>query len=317
MVHRAFLVVLVVFCAVANGQNCVPRSVSDMHLSQNGTLSWSVSPQETCTISHFTVNLRRSGADEQEFTTNATSVDVSNHIPFCQFWQFRVTAVSVDSTAGSTHLLLAKRVLPDVSLIATTYLNITSGEGHLLLAWDTNDDEYRSCADSFRVTVYDEDNGILSDHYRTERYLSLDYLSYCVTYQFEVRAINNDFPSEEGPSRLQVFEMPRAVQLAPRLRSVSTGATWANTTWILENIDQNGCPIRMLYVDGGNYFNISLPIVDEPTLGSVERDPVELNLQSLKPSSMYLLKVSVENSAGASIPAVVGVQTTDLAPGKV
>lgn len=96
---------------------------------------------------------------------------------------------------------------------------------------------------------------------------------------------------------------------APVLKTVNLGATFINTTWIVESRSVNRCPLRSFYVDGGNYFNFSVPITDTP-----ERQPVPINLQSLRPNSLYILRTSVGNNAGVSRPAIVGVQTLDLDP---
>lgn len=96
----------------------------------------------------------------------------------------------------------------------------------------------------------------------------------------------------------------------PVLGTVSATATTIDSTWILESRPENGCPLGRIFVDGGEYFNFSLAVTDTD-----ERQPVPIHLNSLRPNSLYLMRVSIENNAGISNPAIVGVQTLDLSPG--
>ncbi|KAJ8925236.1 hypothetical protein NQ315_001422 [Exocentrus adspersus] len=293
--YSALPVFVTIFCVAAIGltQACVPKSVIEIHLNPDLFLNWTVSEEEECSIAHFAVNLRRNGEEEHDFEVTTTYVDVSSIVRHCEYWQFRVRAVSDDGTVGNSHLLIAQNPLRDESRLALEYLRINSTEAHPRLYWTLRDEEYRKCASTYHVTVEDEETGEFSDFYITDTSALLDFVSPCASYEFEVRAVYR-------------------VLNPPRLYDVSVGPTSVNTTWILDSLSTNRCPIRTLYVDGGQHFNISFPVSDDN-----HREPVAVNLKSLRPNSLYLMRVSVENSAGMSNRSTVGVQTLELSPSKL
>lgn len=98
-----------------------------------------------------------------------------------------------------------------------------------------------------------------------------------------------------------------SAQIAPRLGSIDIQTTSINMTWILEG-DANRCPLIRLYVDGGIYFNETIPLQN-----LVDRNRVQVEIKSLTPNSMYYFRVYVENNGGISPATPLAVQTLDSA----
>ncbi|XP_018570505.1 uncharacterized protein LOC108910404 [Anoplophora glabripennis] len=310
MIRGDFFLIFVVFCVsgVLSQYDCVPKDVQNLILYGNGTLSWTNSPQETCYITHYHINIYREGRETYDLYVENRFVDVS-FISFCESWIFTVYALSQDLSSPG-HILIARMPMPSETVLNLRSLRVSRVSGVLQLSWELENEQFSSCADRYRVSIDDQDSGELTDVYVTDNVLILDFVSPCVVYEFGVRAIFNNRPSEEGPLISIEYDFPPVKQGAPVLSSFTPGVTTFSTTWSLESRSKNRCPMGSFYVDGGQYFNFTFRLADTP-----ERSPVVIDLHSLEPDSLYLLKVSVENSGGVSDAAIVGVQTLDYDPG--
>lgn len=78
-------------------------------------------------------------------------------------------------------------------------LAVSRVSGVLQLSWELDNERYKSCADSYRVSIDNQDSGELTDVYVNDNFLILDFISPCIQYEFGVRAIFHNRPSEEGP----------------------------------------------------------------------------------------------------------------------
>ncbi|KAJ8925237.1 hypothetical protein NQ315_001423 [Exocentrus adspersus] len=301
-----------VVISLTDGQEkCVPQAVAELDLSPDRVLYWTVSPEEKCTITHFTVNIRRTNTgEEHDFDVTTTSIDLSSIVLPCVYWLFGLKAVSDTGTVGFDHLIYTQDHLKNESRLALNYLRVDETGDHARLYWEMEEDLFKNCADAFRISIADEASGPV-DNFTVDLDTStvLDFAVPCATYAFEVRALYYG-PNYilKGPVMQTNHVEPERVLNPPKLRGVTAGPTSVNTTWSLDSLSTNRCPIKIFYVDGGDYFNISIPISEY----NDKRESVLAILDALMPSSMYVLKVSVENSAGVSNQTTAAVQTLDL-----
>ncbi|KAJ8925175.1 hypothetical protein NQ315_001360 [Exocentrus adspersus] len=158
------------------------------------------------------------------------------------------------------------------------------------------------CEVEFHLTITDEDLGVVHDSRGTNGSIKLDdFMSPCAELKMEVRVANGD---TEGPVNTRgVTGVPRP-QVAPTLRKLDVEATSLNMTWVLEG-NANRCPLKALYVQGP-YLNVTVPLEDWE-----DKTTVPVQLDSLKPNSMYYFNVTVENSEGISPATAMAVQTAE------
>ncbi|XP_018570524.1 uncharacterized protein LOC108910421 [Anoplophora glabripennis] len=302
------LVALYIYAPSISGEDCIPASVLTLRLAANAVLFWEVTPKEPCHIQGYQVDIVGDRQDEYRFVVTDLFVDVS-FLEVCEEWHFVVRAIS-DGIRGYERRLVDYVPLPPNADLSLSYFNVTQVGRSLHLDWDLTTHTHGDCTLRYRITVEDEEQGEIHDTYVSGRSADLDIVSPCVSYQLRVRAVNRAYPTIEGPMRFTYHEMPPEPEEAPTLRAIEVGATSIDMSFNLENSGRNRCPVRTLYVDGGNNFNISIPLTNDE-----DRPPVDVALRGLYPNSMYFLKISVENSAGISRPAQLGVQTLELSPG--
>ncbi|XP_018570514.1 uncharacterized protein LOC108910412 [Anoplophora glabripennis] len=294
--------------AGANAQDCIPMSVTNITLSFLGRLSWAVRADETCEITHFMVHMSEPDQDARfRFKSFTTTLNV-DFLMACDLWHFNIVP-HVNDVEGDGHVFVSKMPVPMDADLTIGLINVTrpEEEDYLRLQWDLNNPFFGDCSLRYRVTVSGDDDDVITDIYKDDKYVNLDFLSPCVNYEFGVRVINAAPPVMEGPLRSIEYDYPPAVQTPPTLQSVTQGATFINVTFALEPAASNRCPIRELLIDGGDYFNVTVPLHDAD-----EREPVEVQIRYLRPNSMYLLRTSVQNSAGWSQSSIVAVQTLEL-----
>lgn len=97
-----------------------------------------------------------------------------------------------------------------VADISLEYLNVSQSGRDITLNWDLNDHTYGDCTLRYRITIEDEDSGILHDEYVSGKSATLDFLSPCVSYQFGLRAVNRAHPTIEGPVKYSSYDIPAA-----------------------------------------------------------------------------------------------------------
>lgn len=311
MVLKNVCAFLFISCALIHntyGQNeddCVPGQVQQLLLSANATLYWYINPEEPCEITMFQVDIIGDRDDEYHFKIAQNYVDLS-FLEICEEWRFTVIPIS-NGVIGFGRTLTESIPLPPDADLSLSYFNATSlGSRDVLLEWDLANHIHGECSLHYQLTVTDEELGITQDVYIQGSSLHLTFLSPCVSYQLSLRAVNRAQPNIEGPRIVMHFEIPAKPQIIPSLSSIEIGATSISTTWTLEG-GSNRCPLRALYLDGGNHFNISVSLQN-----SLDPEPVLVELKSLNYNSMYFIRVYVENSGGVSPVFPIAVQTLDL-----
>ncbi|XP_018570502.1 uncharacterized protein LOC108910400 [Anoplophora glabripennis] len=306
----AILVVSCVLLHDANAQNeddCTPNGVQQILLEANATLHWYMNPDEPCEITMFQVDIVGDKGDEYHFKITENSMDLS-FLEVCEEWRFTIIPISHD-VIGFGRTLREAIPLPPSADLTLAYFNATAiGGREVLLEWGLVNHVYGDCTLHYQLSVADEALGITQDVYVQGTSLHLTFLSPCVPYELGIRAVNRGHPTIEGPRIGMHFEIPAKPQIIPSLSSIEIGSTAVNMTWTLEG-NANRCPLKALYLDAGNLFNISVPLLD-----TLESEPVLVELKSLTPNSMYFFWVYVENSAGASPAFPIAVQTLDLIP---
>ncbi|XP_018570520.1 uncharacterized protein LOC108910416 [Anoplophora glabripennis] len=306
-VERAFLIFLAIYCSFgqSNGQDCVP-SVTSVTIASNSTLFWEVDPDRPCDVTSFTVDIVGDKEDEYHFSVREDFIDVS-FLPICERWQFTITPISYD-VVGFPHRMTSYIPLPPDTDLALGYFTFNVSGRSVFLAWDLTNQTHGDCSLEYRLTVEDLDQGTMHDVYMEGKSAYIPNVSPCISYQLNLRAINQAHPTIEGPLRRLYILLNPTPQFAPTLRSIDVKATSIDMSWHLEG-ESNRCPLSSFHIDGGAYFNstVSLQGSTEPTVASVHID-------SLLPNSMYFMTASVENSGGRSPSAPIAVQTIDLSP---
>lgn len=302
-----FLIFLSTYCILinkANGQDdCVP-SIQSVSIASNATLFWVVDPTESCEITSFIVDIIGDREDEYHFAVTENFVDLY-FLVICEKWQFTVTPISNEVT-GFAHTITAYIPLPPDADLSISFFRFSFSGGTVVLEWDLTNQTLGDCSLEYRLTLQDLDRGTIYDVYVEGKSARLDAASPCVSYEINLRAINQAHPAIEGPMRSLNLILAARAQLAPTLKSVVIQATSIILTWSLEG-DANRCPLRSFYIDGGSYFNSSVPLesLQDPTTVSVE-------ITSLRPNSMYFMRASVQNNGGWSSTTPIAVQTLDL-----
>ncbi|KAJ8925170.1 hypothetical protein NQ315_001355 [Exocentrus adspersus] len=288
-------------------EDCVPGSVQMLDIAPNATLWWTVNPDEPCPLTDFLVDIVGDAQDEFHLRVSVQHVDVS-FLNVCEIWRFTVSPFS-DGVMGLERTLTHHIPLPPGADLTLKYFDAIFLEGNdVLLEWDLQNRTYGDCSLYYLLTITDEELGITQDVYVQGNILHMSVLSPCVPYQLSLRAVNKANPTIEGPISTSMIEVPGRPQVTPTLQSIEVQATSVNMTWTLE-MGTNRCPLKAMYVDAGSQFNISVPLINASPLV-----PVTVELKSLRPNTMYFLKVSVENSVGVSRAAQIGVQTLELSP---
>ncbi|KAJ8925168.1 hypothetical protein NQ315_001353 [Exocentrus adspersus] len=303
------LVALYFFASHVEAEECVPGAVSNLVMHANANLTWEVDPDEPCIIDEYLVDLEsNTTTDNHHYRVKTTYVHL-NFLDICQDWEFTVRAISND-TYGYERRMTGHIPLPPTADLSLSYVNVTQLDPKfLLLQWDLNNHTHGDCTLRYRVTIVDQENSLVWDRYVTGYSMEVDHVSPCVSYDISIRAVNMAYPTIEGPLTDLDFEIPPHPQEAPVLRTMRIGATTIHMMWGIEHYNVQRCPVRSLHVDAGNQFNIQVPINFV-----TERLPVEVDLRSLRPNSMYYFRISVENMGGISPPAQIAVQTLDLQP---
>ncbi|KAJ8925167.1 hypothetical protein NQ315_001352 [Exocentrus adspersus] len=288
-------IILVLWCSIfcVKGEDCVAGAVKNLRIHSNANLTWDVDPDELCDIDEFQVDIVGDGEDEFHFKVETPYVHLV-FLEICEEWEFAVTPISAGVVGFKTRLVEFVPLPPDADL-SLSYFNVTElAPKNVLIEWDLNNHTLGDCTLEYRVAITDRQTSTARDLYVTGTSAHLDVLSPCVPYSMAIRAVNRAHPTVEGPLKSYSFEIPPYAEDAPTLNSINIAATTVNMTFKLEDFMKNRCPILNLHVDGGNFFNLKVP-VDDPFF----RPPVEVNLTRLQPNSMYYFKVSVENSGVA------------------
>lgn len=303
VLHGAFLISGV----LGQSDYCVPAAVEALEILSNATLQWRPNADDGCEITQYQVDIFGDSADEYHIRVTETHVDLY-FLEICEEWIFTVTAFSHDVLGFGKTLKEFIPLPPDADL-SLSYFNVTSlGDRDVLLEWDLVNHTHGDCSLHYRLSVEDEELGIAQDVYVQGSTLHLTFLSPCVPYQLGIRAVNKAHPYIEGPLRRTEFTIDPKPQRVPTLQITDIQATTATLTWVPEG-GSNRCPLRALYVESANHFNISLPLQN-----SLFPEPVPIELKSLRPNSMYFLRVYVQNSGGFSTPSQLGIQTLELSP---
>ncbi|KAJ8925230.1 hypothetical protein NQ315_001416 [Exocentrus adspersus] len=307
--HR-FTIFLLMLAGI-NAEGCVPAMVENLRIQADARLTWYVDPDVTCVPTRYLVDIIGDREDEYHFSVSISYADLS-FLNVCEQWEFVVRPVA-DEVIGFERRLTAPIPLPPSADISLKYFNVTQLSARdVLLEWDLHNHTHGDCSLHYRITIEDETTTDVNVLYATGRQLHIHNLSPCEGYRLGVRAVNQAHPIIEGPMKYHNLQVAPQPEHAPRMRLLRVGPTTIDMSWWLENSGNNRCPVQNFYVDGGNQFNITIPLEDHTPL---DRDPVDLNLKGLRPNSMYYLRVAVENSAGLSPTVPIGVQTLELDPG--
>ncbi|KAJ8926600.1 hypothetical protein NQ314_021009 [Rhamnusium bicolor] len=121
-------------------------------------------------------------------------------------------------------------------------------------------------------------------------------------YEFEIRAIIG--AQQEGDSIYFNYTTTASPSATPTLGSMNQGSTTVNITWNLQSYSENRCPITSLIADGSPNFYDVFPVVD-----SSLRQPYSMIIRHLRPSTIYLCRIYVVNSAGNSSALAIAIQT--------
>ncbi|KAJ8925227.1 hypothetical protein NQ315_001413 [Exocentrus adspersus] len=296
---------------VAKGEECVAGYVLNLRIHVGGNLTWTVSPAEPCRIEAFQVDVVGDRQDEYHFTVTTTYADLS-YLKACEEWQFLVTPIS-NGVLGRQMRIVDWIPLPEDADLTLRYFNVTEvGKKDILLEWDLRNRTHGDCTLEYRVVVTDRQSSSSRDVYFTGHFARLDFLSPCVPYRLTIRAVNMGNGGVEGPLLASDVEIPAYPEDPPKLKDLQVGPTSLSTIWQLENYVTNRCPVTNLFLDGGTYFNITIPIRDP-----FGRPPVQVNVTNLLPNTMYVFRTRVENIGGLSTVVPMAVQTLELAPGPV
>ncbi|KAJ8925171.1 hypothetical protein NQ315_001356 [Exocentrus adspersus] len=297
---KLLLIILCGFLRPAQGQDgCEPNTVQNISIISNTTLTWDVDPSPTCTVTSFRVNVVEVGGEEEYFyELTENSLDVSS-LKACVPWSFTVAAIA-DDVAGVPAILTADLPLPpDADLSIFYWLNFN--KSHTILNWDLSDRNVRNCSLQFKLTILDLYLNTTEDFVVESKAAPL-VMSPCVPYEMALRAVQ-PADSSEGPIMRMTLILSARAQLAPTLKTIDITATSINMTWALEG-RTNRCSLVRFFVEGGDHFNVTVPLHDLEDTTTVS---VELN--ELSPNSMYYFEVRVENMAGNSTVTPIAVQT--------
>ncbi|KAJ8925223.1 hypothetical protein NQ315_001409 [Exocentrus adspersus] len=301
-----FLVFVAVLGSAPRAEACVANAVLNLRIHVGGNLTWTVNPNEPCTIDYFKVEAQGDRQDDYVVNVRDHYVDLS-FLKTCEQWKFHVTPVS-EGVLGHETRIIDWIPIPSNADLTLEYFNVTvRKKNDVLLKWDLRNHTHGDCTLEYRVAIVDRDTSKTRDVYLTGKSAHIDFLSPCVPYRLTMRAVNTAIGGIEGPLAVRNLEIPAYPEDPPELRNIQIYANRISMSWRLENYLLNRCPIINFYVDGGNAFNISVPVMDPEG-----RPPVHVNVTGLQPSTIYSFKVYVENSAGVSTAVPMAVQTATL-----
>ncbi|KAJ8985136.1 hypothetical protein NQ317_012787, partial [Molorchus minor] len=316
-----------------------PSTVRNLRLSANNTLSWDPPLNENCEIAHYLVYVLLLDSDPAQYWTydvTERSLDTS-HLEgmskifisdkasvhgqrggVCGTYQHRYSTTICSYNLLSWTYWLARRrseryELSDLFLaiqyvqekanLEINYVNVTTSERNVVLEWAL-DQEWSSCAQRYRIVLYNEDDDAATDLYTSSNSLTVSSLIPCATYTITVRAIFN--LEEEGPPYVVKQDAPEFVTDTPTLLDYKVTSTSIDLTFRLQTLENNRCPIYSLDVNASPWFNTSYQITDQNN-----RTPFSINLTDLTPNSLYYFRVSANNSAGVTLPFQVAFQTLE------
>ncbi|KAJ8925229.1 hypothetical protein NQ315_001415 [Exocentrus adspersus] len=315
LITRMRYLIIISVCACyfigVEGEDCIAGHVLDLRIDVGGNLTWSVSPTEPCEIEAFQVDLVGDRGDVYHFKVNTTHVNLS-FLEVCEEWEFYVIPIS-NGVLGHQMRIIDWIPLPADADLTLLYFNITHvGKQEVLLEWELRNRTHGDCTLQYRVAVTDRLTTEIRDVYFTGHFARVSFLSPCVQYYIDIRAINTAIGGIEGPLLGANFDTPSYPLDPPKLGSVVTGPTSISTTWIIESYENNSCPVLYLYLDGGSYFNLTTRLWDP-----FGRPPMQINVTNLLPNTMYHFKTFVQNTGGLSAIVPMAAQTLELQPGKI
>ncbi|KAJ8925165.1 hypothetical protein NQ315_001350 [Exocentrus adspersus] len=302
----ARLLVLVLATASSCANDCVPGVVRNLAVDHIANLTWNVDPNEPCPIEGFRVEVVGEDGIAALFRSSLNYIHLS-FLDFCQEWQFTVAPIS-NGVVGFEHRLTDYIPIRQDANLTLTNLRVTHlGGKNTSLQWEMAEPFRGDCTLRYRVLVRDRQTSTSHSVYVTGRSAYLDTLAPCVPYLVSIRAVSTSLPIIEGPLAYTTFDIEAFPEDPPTLLSVDAGTTTVKMVWQLEDYMKNRCPVVNLHVDGGDFFNVTVPIEDP-----YYRKPVSVNLTRLHPDRMYYMKVAAENSGGISTSVPLGVQTLPL-----
>ncbi|KAJ8985137.1 hypothetical protein NQ317_012788 [Molorchus minor] len=284
---------------------CRPGIVRNVRLSTNSTLTWEPPLSESCDIDYYVVYVSLLNSDPSQTWTyfvNERSLDLSS-LEACQRYSFQITQVTTENVTGSPGIVNSVTPPPSEANLEIKYLNLTTSVRNILLNWAL-DEEWSSCAQHYRVVLYNEDDDTATDLYTSLNSLTISNLIPCAAYTITVRAIFN--LEEEGPPYVVRHDAPEFVTNTPTLLSYDVLSDTINLTFRLQTLQNNRCPIYSLDINASPWFNRSFPITDQNS-----RTPISIGLTDLTPDSLYYLRVTANNSAGVTLPFQVAFQTRE------
>ncbi|KAJ8925224.1 hypothetical protein NQ315_001410 [Exocentrus adspersus] len=301
-----FLVFVVVLVLATKTKACVPLAVQDLRIHVNGTLTWTLDPDETCTIDSFQVVVEGDREDDYDTSVRSTYVDLSL-LKTCEQWKFYVTPVSGGVVGHQTRLIDWIPLPPTADLTLSYFTSTTLKRNDVLLEWGLRNYTHGDCTLQYRLVITDMDTSMIRDFYLTGSSAHVDFLSPCVPYHLALRAVNTAIGGIEGSVLNNTVNIPAYPEDPPELRRIEVGATGINMTWRLENYLLNRCPVENFYLDASIGMNFTVPILD-----AAGRPPVQVNLSDLTPLNVYTFSAYVRNSGGVSPRVPVAVQTLEF-----
>ncbi|XP_018570570.1 uncharacterized protein LOC108910453 [Anoplophora glabripennis] len=285
--------------------DCAPEPILQLMISANATLYWTLDEFQYCEITHFQVNVTNDSGEGYFYEVTENYLDLS-FLEICEEFNFTVIPMSYEGVGFGRTLSVPLPLPPDADLSLTSFKATSLESKDVLVEWDLVNNTYGNCSLYYQLRVTDEDLDTTQDVYVWENSVDLTFPRPCISHHVDIRAINGAQPNIEGAWTTPIhFYMPAKPQIIPSLFAIDIGTTSVNMTWTLEGIS-NRCPLKALYLDGGSYFNISVPIQN------VDSDQVLVELRSLQSNSMYYFNVYVENSGGVSPAFNLAVQTLDI-----
>ncbi|KAJ8925235.1 hypothetical protein NQ315_001421 [Exocentrus adspersus] len=216
-----------------------------------------------------------------------------------------------------TCLVLLEQVYEDddcdsVDLRLANFLFITESNKTMTISWRLINQT--DCPVAFHLTVVDTELGVVEDVILDDNSTSLASFSPCTEHHLTLRAISKDVEGPNVTAAIWILDrgkyLKHIVMEAPILKTLEVKATSINMTWTLEG-NANRCLLKTFHVQGP-YVNVTVPLQDLE-----DKAVVSVQLQSLKPNSMYYFNVTVENSGGVSPATQMAVQTPELSDNRL
>ncbi|KAJ8948730.1 hypothetical protein NQ318_017898 [Aromia moschata] len=305
MTSSFFSLVVVTFIVGGIGlttqEPCEPGYVTDLEVNDNFTVSWKTPDDENCQIDHYFVYMSFLNGSIQHTYSVITEYIHFTHLRSCEAYSIRVHQVSSDNIIGLGLGILLVAPPPEEANLGLNFVNVTQVGANVRLDWSL-DDEWRTCANRYRVVVVNEDSNDAMDIYTQATSLILNHLVPCGHYTLTVVALFTVF--QEGPITAVRHTAIDRITTAPAVAGITVEQTSVTIEWVLEEYSSNRCPINSIVIDGSPSFNLTYPVEDQ-----VNRTPLPLTISNLNTNSMYYLRVRADNSAGPSSPTLLAVQT--------